>query len=37
MIGIIFVVDILKENADSRKFGDSVIWFIGVHIANILT
>ena len=37
MIRIIFVVDILREYADSKNFGDSVIWFIGVHIANILT
>ena len=37
MIRIIFVVDILREYANSEKFGDSAIWFIGVHIANILT
>ena len=37
MVRIIFVVDILREYADSKKFGDSAIWFIGVHIASILT
>ena len=37
MIRIIFVVDIPREYADSKNFGDSVIWLIGVHIANILT
>ena len=37
MIRIIFVVDmILREYADSKKSGDSAIWLIGVHIANIL-
>ena len=37
MIRIIFVVDILREYADSRNFGDSTIWIIGEHIANIVT
>ena len=39
MIRIIFVVDILREYADNKiqeNFGDSRIWFIGVHIANIM-
>ena len=39
MVRIIFVVDIfmiLREYDDSKNFGDSAIWFIGVHIANIL-
>ena len=31
MIRIIFVVDILREYADSKNFGKSAIWFIGVH------
>ena len=37
MIRIILVVDILREYAHSKNLGDSAIWFIGVHIANILT
>ena len=36
MIKVILVVDILREYAHSRNFGESAISFIGVHIANIL-
>ena len=32
MIRIIFVVDILREYSIQENFGDSAIWFIGVHI-----
>ena len=38
MIRIIFVVDILRNMLiPKKKIEDSAIWFIGVHIANILT
>ena len=40
MIRIIFVIDILRYHGNmliQKIFGDSAIWFIGVHIANIMT